>query len=85
MLMFQAEILSYSSSPGPPAEKLPPPPIKVFMTQKRIKSGCWCDTDSRPMAMCANSGMGVGPRLTSEIKNDGEVVVKVDNESEKQY
>ena len=57
-------------SPGPPAEKLPPPPIMVFKTQKGMKSGCWWETDSRPIAMCASSGMGVGPRLTSEIKKN---------------
>ena len=67
--IYKETNLDISFSPGPPAEKLPPPPIKVFKTQNGMKSGCWWETDSKPMAMCASSGMGVGPRLTSEMEN----------------
>ena len=40
--------LVYMPLPGPPAEKLPPPPIIMFNTQKGMKSGCWWPTLSRP-------------------------------------
>ena len=52
--------------PGPPAEKEPPPPIIMLSTQKAMKSGSpWAQLSS-PTTMWANSGKGVGPRLTLE-------------------
>lgn len=47
--------------PGPPAEKLPPPPINMLMTQKVMKSGSRCDADSSARTTCARFGIGVGP------------------------
>jgi len=65
-LQFRIFYLVYIPFPGPPAEKEPPPPIRMFKTQKLIKSGCWCETLSNPIVKWANSGIGVGPRLTEE-------------------
>jgi hypothetical protein len=58
--------LVYIPFPGPPAEKDPPPPIIILSTQKLMKSSSLCEQLSRPITMCANSGIGVGPKLTDD-------------------
>lgn len=50
--------------PGPPAENDPPPPISMLSTQNAMKSSSLWEQLSSPTTMCANSGIGVGPRLT---------------------
>lgn len=56
----------YIPFPGPPALKLPPPPIIMLRTQWVTKSLCWWPTDSRPITMWASSGSGLGPMETSD-------------------
>lgn len=56
----------YIPFPGPPAENDPPPPIIIFRTQNATKSGSLCEQLSSPITKYASSGIGVGPRLTSD-------------------
>lgn len=54
----------YIPLPGPPAEKLPPPPIREFKTQNGMKSLSLYEQLSKPKTKWAKSGKGFMDMLT---------------------
>uniref|UniRef100_A0A915IZ47 Uncharacterized protein n=1 Tax=Romanomermis culicivorax TaxID=13658 RepID=A0A915IZ47_ROMCU len=54
----------YMPFPGPPAEKLPPPPRREFRTQNGTKSGSLYEQLSNPKTKCAKVGNGLMAKPT---------------------